>query len=608
AQIKLRENIKKARNTQRFSSVFFLFIPLVNPDNFLEKTIPYVKRIWNRWTVSLVLFAFVGAIFLFIDGFSRIETEYLFFFNLENLIYLWITIAVTKFVHEFAHAYTAKNYGLHVPQMGVGFLIFFPCLFCNTTDAWRIADRKPRVAIAAAGIVAELVLAIFATYVWYFTKPGMINSLAFYLMTVSSVSTVLFNGCPLIRFDGYFILSDVLRIPNLMVKSRGYIKYLVMNQAMGISDIPNTATTRRERTIFLIHGLGTYFYRFFLYTGIVIGVYYRFDKSVGIILAVLAFALFIVRPVLKGIKDLYVKRALIKPRPVGSTVLLGVLACVAIILFVPLSWNSSYPCFAAPMWSQKLTIPLYTAVESAFVQEGAKVRQGEPLLVLDVNQLGLNILKKENEHRILEEEIQLYQLDENNRARVGEKRADLERLDHELRILRRDLRLARQGIVAPFDGVVTKLDYRVQQGFQPGEGYIVGELQSTSQLVVYALIPEDDVRRLHPADKVKVWFPLGAGIVLDERIDSLRRYGEKNLRDSPFSSRFGGEVATEIRGEKQKDVPLEARYICIVNVLDNENNVPLGITGKLFVPMVPKSIAARWLEAAVKTFNMEMLF
>jgi len=608
AQIKLRENISKARNSQRFSSVFFLFIPLVNPDNFLEKTIHYVKGIYNKWTVSLVLLAFLGAISLFIDGYSRIQTEYLFFFNLENLTYLWVTIALTKFVHELAHAYTAKSFGLHVPQMGIGFLIFFPCLFCNTTDAWRIADRKPRVAIAAAGIAAEIVLAIFATYVWYFTKPGIINSLAFYIMTVSSVSTLLFNGCPLIRFDGYFILSDLLRIPNLMVKSRGYIKYLVMNRAIGVPDIPNTAITRRERRIFLIHGLGTYIYRFFLYTGIVYGVYYRFDKSLGIILALLAFALFIVRPIVKATKDLYVKRAVIIPRPMGSMVLAGILAGVAFILFVPLSLTSSYPCFAAPRWSQKITIPLYTAVDKVFVEEGSKVRQGELMLVLDANQLILNLVKKENERQILEAEIQLCQVDDSMRARLGEKMADMQRLDHELFMLRRDLQLAKKGIVAPFEGVVTKLDFKVQRGFQPGEGYIVGEIQSTSELMVSALIPEDDVRRLRPMENVKVWFPINSGVILDKQIDSIRGYGEKNLKDSPFSSRYGGEVATEIRGEKQKDVPLEARYICLVNIVDHQYNVPLGMTGKLFVPMAPKSIAMRWLDAAAKTFNMEMLF
>ena len=108
------------------------------------------------------------------------ESEFLFFFNLHNLLYLWVTLGITKLVHEFAHAYRAKSFGLRVPQMGVAFLIFFPCLYCNTTQAWQLADRKERISISVAGIVAEGALAshgvlrlVFLTS-WYSEFAGVL--------------------------------------------------------------------------------------------------------------------------------------------------------------------------------------------------------------------------------------------------------------------------------------------------------------------------------------------------------------------------------------------------------------------------------------------------
>ena len=323
----MKNQMETAKKARRLSSIYFAFIPLVNPDKFLEKTLWIAQLFANKFTMGLIALALPGALYCIIAGIPQIQTEYLFFFNLENLICLWITLAFTKLIHEFAHTYVAKSFGLHVPEMGVAFLIFFPCLFCNTTDAWQLADRRQRIAISAAGILVEGAVAIASTYVWYFTNPGIINSLAFYLMAVSFISTILFNGNPLMRFDGYFILMDLLKLPNLSTRAMAYVKYLFMNRVLGISLVSNPATTPREVFIFTIYGVAAFLYRVFLYTAIVLGVYYRFDKLLGILLALLAFSLFIVRPLIKGTKTIYKQGKEIHLRPSGVLVL-SILLCV----------------------------------------------------------------------------------------------------------------------------------------------------------------------------------------------------------------------------------------------------------------------------------------
>lgn len=607
-QAKLRDQHIQAKKSQRYSTVFFAFMPLVNPDRFLEKTLWVFKLLYNRVTAFLLAFGIVGAVYLLIQGLPRIYGQYTFFFNLENLLYLWVTIAITKLVHEFAHAYVAKSYGIRVPQMGVAFLIFFPCLFCNTTDAWRLGDRQQRIAIALAGIIAEIILAVIATYVWYFTKPGIVNSLAFYLLAVASISTILFNGNPLIRFDGYFALSDALRIPNLMAKSKSYIKYAVWNRALGVARFTSPARNRRERVIFGIQGVGQTVYRFFLYVGIIAGVYYRFDKTIGIILAFTAFGLFVIRPLVKLVMEISSLRKEMRLKPVGLTVLALVVVAIAALLMAPLSSNSLYPCFTASASVQKITLPLLTSVKESYIRQGSPVREGELLIVLDTNALELNLLKRENERLIAKEEIAFLQVDDEKRARVQEKKHQLHEIEQEIAFLKRDLAVGKSGITAPFNGVVTYLDQHVQEGFLPGEGAVVGELQSPENLFVYGLIPEEDLHKIRVGEDVEVWLPIHTGLLLKGRISELRPYSAMDMKGLPFSSRVGGDVAVEPAENGEKDEPLNPTYFCTVDLGRNSGKIPLGITGDLVVHSRPRSLLSRWVDSTIQTLNRESLF
>ncbi len=606
-QQKHRDHIKKAQRQKYFTSVFFLFIPILNPDRFLERTLWIWNLIVNKWLALLVAVLTPGAVYLVIDGWPRMEGQYLYFFNVENLLYLWITIAFTKLIHEFAHAYTAKSFGLHVPQMGIALLIFFPCLYCNTTDAWSLADRKQRMVIAGAGIIAEFVLAVLSAYVWYYTKPGIINSLAFYLFAVASISTLIFNGNPLIRFDGYYALTDIIRTPNLMTKSRGFLRYLLLHKAFGMDNVTNTARSLRDIIVFGIYGVCSFLYRIMLYTAIILGVYWRFDKLLGVTLAVAAFAIFGVYPMTKSIIGLIGQRGQMKPRLLGMTVFILIIVSVIGILFVPIARKSAYNCYVDSAESQKITIPLLTMVEEALIKEGAYVEKGSTLLVLDTNMLRLALLKKRNERDILGKRVELMLLDTEQMARAGEKRIEMQEVQTAIDYIEKDLRLAESGITAPFSGTVTELDYRAQKGYQPGEGTVVGELQSTDNVVVYALIPEDEAHKIKPGQEIELWFPIGSGLIFTDTIDLIRPYNERDLGNSPFSSRFGGDIATERLDEEHQDVPLEALYVCAVHIPENRRKLPLGMTGRLVVSSPPSSIAATLTDTLVKTFNRESL-
>ena len=600
-----KERIKEAERAKIFSSVYFLYIPVLNPDRFLEKTLWLYKLVANRITLWTLLALTPGAFYFVFTGYQRMDREYLFFFNLENLIYLWITIAFTKLIHEFSHAYTAKKFGLHVPQMGVAFLIFFPCLYCNTSDAWSLADRRQRIAISAAGILAEAALAIVSTYIWHYSKPGMVNSIAFYLMAISFVSTLLFNGNPLLKFDGYFILIDYLRIPNLQAKSLGYIKYLFWNRVLGSNAVGSTAGDARERFIFLVYGISSFIYRIFLYVGICVTVYYSFDKFLGALLGLLAILLFVFRPILKGIGSLLTRKKELSPRPWGALAFIALLVCIGVFVTVPLSSKSVYPCYVASTKIQKLTTPLKSSISKVNIKQGSHVKRGDVLLELNPSFLRLALYKKVMQKNISVKQVEVTLVDLKEMPRAATKQIEVYQADDEIERLQAELAIGREGVTAPFDGVITSLDYRVQPGFLPGEGVIVGQLESPNHTVIYALVPEKDRHLIRVGMKVEIWAPINNGMKFYSRIDGIRSYSEKDLRDSPFSSRVGGELATEAKSDKQRDAPLEAQYLCEVSIPKLDTQPPLGMTGKISIPAPPQSIVSRNIDRFLRTFTRE---
>jgi putative peptide zinc metalloprotease protein len=605
--VPLKDRLSDLKKKRLLSSMYYLFIPVLDPDRFLERTVWIYRLLLNRNVIYLAAVAALGALGLIVAGLPRMSVAYLFFFTWEHLLFLWFTIALTKLVHEFAHAYTAKYFGLRVPEMGVAFLIFFPCLYCNTTDAWELADRKQRVSIGAAGIVAEAALAVIATYVWYFTPPSLINSLAFYQIAISFISTVLFNGNPLLKFDGYFILIDVLGMPNLAGNALKHVKYLFMNRVLGSMRFASPAQNPGEARIYAVYGISSLLYRITLYAAIVTGVYYRFDKFVGIVLAVVAVGLFVLRPLWAGLRTLYLGRSELSPRAGGVAIFGLVSACTLVLLLAPWSSTSVYPCFVASEKVQKLTVPLQTLVTKVYVREGSPVRKGDPLFHLDTTLLLVKLRQVEIERNMISREMHTLLLDEKHMSKAERKEVELRQAEAEAMLLRQRLALAETSGTAPFDGVVTNVDPRLQDGFQPGPAVVIGEVRSPTDLVIHALVPAEDLHKVREGQDVEIWLPIGTGMLLKTKIDSIKPYSETDLRDSPFSSRLGGELATEVLGEKQEDVPLEPQYDCSVRVSNQDGSIPLGMTGRMAVPSRPRSLARRFLEQVFKTFHRESL-
>jgi putative peptide zinc metalloprotease protein len=604
-QSRMKQMMDNARRKRSLFKLYFLYIPVLNPDRFLEKTLWFWRLLVNRLTAILLLVMAPGAVYLLVTGSSRLESEFLFFFNLRNLFVLWIAIAVVKLVHEFSHAYTAKGFGLRVPEMGIAMLLFFPCLYCNTTAAWQLADRKQRMSIALAGVFSEAVVAVISVYIWYFSAPGLLNSVAFFLMAISLISSLFFNGNPLLKFDGYFALIDYLRMPNLQGKAFAHLRYLFLNGVLGIREVRQTNAPRNERPILLTYGVSALIYRVFLYSGIIIGVYLRFDKTVGALLGVLAFALFVVRPVAAGTASLIKRRSDMHFRPYGLAVFLIIVACFVYILTIPWAGNSVYPCYLASARIRQIVIPAEAPVKQVLAREGDRVDKGRTIFRLDPTRLNYELKEKELKLAMIEREIAIIENTAKELSKLPLKNIERAQAKDAVEEITKDMKDLEWK--APFSGALSLLAPDLQPGAYPEKGTVVGELSNEENCEVIGLVPGVDIARVPKDQKVEVWFPIGEGRSFELQVSEISPFNREDLQGSPFSSRFGGEIATEVKDRMRKDSPLEAYYLCKMD-FSNQHGLPLGLTGRLVVRTPPRTTLERLYDGAYRVFRRETIF
>lgn len=274
--VMLVEKMKDMRRSQLLSkkgSLMYKRFPLVDPDRFFDKVVPKLSFFWSKQFFWFSLSCMALATFIVLnrwDAFERGLYEAFSFSDMSawNLLFLWVAIYTVIAIHELGHGLTCKYFGGEVHEMGFLLLFGQPCLYCNVNDAWLFDSKRKQVLVTLAGGYIEFFIGSLFVFVWFLTNPNTaINVLSFQIMTVCSISTIFFNFNPLIKLDGYYLLSDTLEIPNLKDQSAGYIKYLTSRYIFRMPE-PEFEATKREKRIFFIYGVAAAIWIFLLLTGI----------------------------------------------------------------------------------------------------------------------------------------------------------------------------------------------------------------------------------------------------------------------------------------------------------------------------------------------------
>ena len=277
-------------------NLLFIRLPLLDPDRFLDRWVNVFGAFFSWLGLAFWSIVIAAGLYFIISNVGEFVGQTSDILAPGNLFLLSVSFWLIKILHEFSHSFACKKFGQlngsggQVHVMGLMFLVFFPLPYMDASSAWAFRSKWHRVIVGSAGMMVELLIAAMAAVLWANTSAGTVHTIAHNVIFIASVSTLIFNGNPLLRFDGYYILSDLVEIPNLSQRSRQYIYYLIKRYCWGLKKTQNPAHTRGERIWFVFYGISATVYQVFICIRILLFLNYRLPEELFMLVPVLAFA------------------------------------------------------------------------------------------------------------------------------------------------------------------------------------------------------------------------------------------------------------------------------------------------------------------------------
>ncbi len=471
----------------------FFRVPLIKPSRFLAATEPFVKPIYSPIGLWLIFFFGLTGLYLVsreLPAFTQALSE---LFSLQSTIGFLIALLFVKLVHEFGHAYAATKVGCRVATMGIAFMVFVPVFYTDISDTWRLSSRKQRILVSSAGIIAELLVASLATFTWAFLEPGLVRDSVLVLATTSWIISIGINLNPFMKFDGYYILSDIGGAENLQSRSFAYTRWFVRQLlfAHGIQAPENL--TKRTATFFICYALGTWIYRLVIFTAIVFVVYQYTFKALGILLFALEIWLLLLSPLFQEIREW---TTIVRTHFSAKRALFSVAIVTLIVAGFLAPWSTTLrlPAVLQPSDLAQVYPPRPAKIVSLIAQRGQFVEAGDPIMIMEVPRLQSQIEAARIE--VAKIKLQLVQsaADKSVRAenivlqreffsRSGQL-SGLEQMDSEL-VVR-----------TPVSGRVVQLEENLHAGRWLGNNTLIALISSQSEHIARGYIRDDQIDRL----------------------------------------------------------------------------------------------------------------
>ena len=485
--------MRKPWHEQLIHKYLFFRIPLWNPQSFLDRTGSAISY-WLRPTLFKIIacFGLVGLYFAARQWGSFVST-FLYFFTPQGFAFYGVSLVILKIFHELGHAYAARHFGARVPIIGVAFLVMFPILYTDTTDVWRVQDKRSRTLINGAGITVELCIAAISLFLWAFLPDGIFRSIAFFAATTSWIMSLFVNLNPWMRFDGYYLIGDLLGVENLQKRGFEVGRWVMRNILFGLREPLSENYPRKAMIGMTTYAWSTWVYRFFLFLGIAILVHHIFPKAIGIVLFTVEIAMFIALPFWREIKHWWSQRMSILSHTRGRITM--AVSTIALLAFI-LPWPStvSAPALIRPANDTQLFPPIAAKVQTIHARNGQVVKKGDILLTLkspalehekSIARLELEIAEARWAQRAASLEDR--QLGDLLRDELGQKREALNSVTREL---------DRLTLRAPHDGVVSDLPDSILPGLQVQVPAALLRVSDPQQVELVALPSERHADRL----------------------------------------------------------------------------------------------------------------
>ncbi len=583
---------RRRKNTwKRFgnfmANILYVKIPVIDPEKLLTWMYPYFKWIYTKTFIFLSSMLMLSAIILVISQWQDFQAklpEFQSFFNWRTIVAFWCSLAVVKVIHEFGHGLTAKHFGGEVHEMGMLFLVLTPALYCDVTDSWLLPNKWHRIWISAAGIYVECTLAAIATWIWFYTDPGLLNSLMMATMFICSVNTILFNANPLLRYDGYYVMADWLEVPNLRIKSTQFFGYLFQEKIMGLEIPVQNYMPRSRRFLFVTYAVASFLYRWVITFSIVfflINVLKPYKlESIGYILAVCSLIPLAFMPIYQIIKFLRTPgrlRKMKKARTAGFFA--GVAALITGVLLIPTPLRVQGTLVLAPEKPALVYGETPGRLVSLEVKDGDPVEEGQVIARLSNPELQRERMARQEEqavHMAWFESLDHTQSAGNRAmARVRQEQgADLEEVIDRINDQIRDLT-----ITAPRSGVAMKVPKRetIGQHLKPGKPFC--EVADPHKLEARLILDQSDVDLIR-TDR-QAWIKI-YGLSETTFHGKVSEISKRNREQVPpeLSHQAGGEIATKPDPkDPQSAKPVTAVYDVVIPVDNQDLLLQAGLRG-----------------------------
>ena len=536
----------RSRRRRALSNPLALRIPLFDPNRLLERMAPFARMLFSStgaWLwIAVVCLATVLVVANGQELAAAIGAKTL---STSEVLIFWTLFPIIKALHELGHGLAVQAWGGEVHETGINLLVFMPVPYVDASAAWAFRDKRRRAMVGAAGILVELFLAALGILVWLMVEPGLVREVALNVALVGGVSTLLFNGNPLLRFDGYYVLEDLVEIPNLASRSSRYYLYLIQKYVLGLPDARSPSTAHGERAWFAVYGLAAPIYRLFVLVGIALYLASEF-LVVGVVLAAWAVTMQIFKPLYLSLRFLSASQRL-EARRMRGFVALGLFVALlggALILPAPLVTRAE-----GVVWLDDKAQVFSGAdgfVAEVVATSGTAVAAGDLLMRLEDRELEARrdiLLARLRELRTQERAER-----EQSRVRGAMVIDDIEAATVELAQL--DGRLAALEVRSAVAGHFFAHDPHEFRGRHVRQGDVLGYVMQADRPIVRAVVNQDRVGLLRSR-------PVTAEVVLADNVDEpltatlLREVpaGSTELPSAALGAMGGGVVAIDTRDE-----------------------------------------------------------
>jgi putative peptide zinc metalloprotease protein len=534
----------------------FFKVPLFAPEPFLHRMKWLVEACFTRAALLCVLICGVVGLFLVSRQWDEFLKDARGLSSVAGLAEFGIALFVVKVLHEFGHAFAAHRYGCRVPVIGIAFMMMAPVLYTDVTDAWRLADRRQRVAIDAAGISVEIALACIATFLWAFLPEGVPRHMAFLIATTSWLMSFAINLNPLMRFDGYYIFADLLRIENLQSRAFAFGTWWLREVLFRVGVPPPEVLPRSQSATLIGYAWCVWIYRVGLFTGIALAVYAYFFKALGIMLFAFEIGYFLARPIASELAHWWQHRkAIMATRRTQFT--LACLAATAILLVVPWSSSVTIPAVLEAADVAKLHAPRAGRVIAVPAQVGMAVRKGDALLNLEAPDL-------DHEQRTATARLNVVRLRLDRLSADKEDRDDKLVLEGSMAALLARLEglhkeRAEFIVRAPIDGIVSEVNPLLHEGRWVGPKDMIALVRGNGKVAITGYVAEGDLWRIEPGDRGRFIPDIPLVPARVATLATIAVNSAPSLDIAELGSPNGGRIEAQADG-RQRLIPSGAHY------------------------------------------------